>query len=96
MNERGCYEWDASEEYQILFPECSGDLTEGWRYENAGMIETKSGSDIAWRLIHPTSDIEAAAFRHETGIEIVCNNLQLVCGRRITNNGYQCLHGKPV
>jgi hypothetical protein len=72
INERGGYDGDAAEEYQALFPENAGDLTEGWRYESVGVIETRFEYDRnAWRLAHPSCDFEAAAVEHETGIEIL-------------------------
>ena len=50
INERGGYDGDALEEYQALFPENVGDLTEGWRYESVGMVETRFEHDRnTWR-----------------------------------------------
>ncbi len=72
INGRGAYDDDANEEYRTLFPEKAGDLAEGWRYEDVGRIETRFEYDRnAWRLEHPSSDIETAAVEHETGIEIL-------------------------
>lgn len=75
INKSGGFEGDALEEYASIFPDVSGELFEGWRYESADRVETRFEHDRdAWGLSYENAakdEIRVAAIEHETGIELL-------------------------